>query len=106
MQIDKGKASSILIVCLVVLFSILWVSIGGRYKEDSIKMVAGKAILQSLGASSLALSYECTATRSLTEGLCGCLSDVPGGYCYHSSCDIVVNPGIPEAEVLRLEVIK
>ena len=75
----------------------------GRIVRPANEATVRAALLQSLGLSSLAISADCTASRSLVEGVCGCLSDVPGGYCYHSSCDIV---GAPKAQAAHVYSIK
>jgi len=55
--------------------------------------VACSAVVQAVGFTGLVLSSECTATRNpILESVCGCLGDLPAGYCYHLSCAIV---GIP-----------
>jgi len=63
------------------------------------------ALAQSLGSASLAVSSECTLVRSLTEGLAGCLGDVPGGYCTFTSCDIVARPDLRTDYDSRLRIV-
>lgn len=55
--------------------------------------VASSAVVQAIGFTGIVLSSECTSTRNpILESLCGCLGDLPAGYCYHLSCALV---GIP-----------
>ena len=77
---------------IVVAFLLLWrgAIVAMQPKPEQIRAKA--ALSQALGMSSLALSADCTATRNMTEGVCACLSDMPGGYCYHTSCDTVGSP--------------
>ncbi|MFB3888266.1 MAG: hypothetical protein ACE14S_02170 [Candidatus Bathyarchaeia archaeon] len=45
-------------------------------------------LIQAIGYSGLSLSSECTSSRNpILEYTC--LTDVPGGYCYHESCGMV-----------------
>lgn len=70
------------------------------------RRTASRALAQSLGFASLAVSADCTLVRSLTEGLAGCLGDVPGGYCTFTSCDIVARPDLPTDFDSRLKIVK
>jgi hypothetical protein len=65
-----------------------------------------RALAQSLGFASLAVSADCTLVRSLTEGLAGCLGDVPGGYCTFTSCDIVARPDLRTDYDSRLSIVR
>lgn len=56
--------------------------------------------------ASPAASSDCISARNLLEGVYGCLGDVPGGYCYHGSCDIVAMPSLPHDEYVRIEIEK
>ena len=47
------------------------------------------ALLSVLGIGDLSLSSECV---SVLEGITSCLGEIPGGYCYHSDCDILEAP--------------
>lgn len=82
---------------LAILFVILGVQT--ELQMTNFQVVQAKRMLsQLLGLPALALTYECTSTRSLIEGICGCLSDIPGGYCYHLDCDLISPPPIPTAQ--------
>jgi hypothetical protein len=65
-----------------------------------------RALAQSLGSASLAISSDCTLVRSRTEGLAGCLGDVAGGYCTFTSCDIVARPDLRTDYDSRLRIVK
>jgi len=101
-----GNLTLILLFLLLLSLLLEIFSAERHYDENSKQMISRKAILQALGISSLALSSECSATRSLIEGLCGCLSDVPGGYCPHNSCDVVTLPRVDSNQSLKVFVIK
>jgi len=76
-----------------------------RYQRNAFTIMAREAVLQTLGLSSLALSYECSATRNpVIEGVCPSMSDIPGSYLYHSDCDMISPPRFSKAEIYRLEV--
>ena len=47
-------------------------------------------LIKAIGYSGLSLSSDCTSTRNpILESTC--LTDIPGGYCYHDSCGMI-NP--------------
>ncbi len=76
-----------------------------QHKSDTLVIEAREAVLQTMGISSLAISYECSTTRNpAIEGLCSSMSDIPGSYLYHSDCDIVSPPRFSQAEIYRLEI--
>ena len=81
-----------------------WSNHAAAARED--KKAGISRIVQVIGLSSLALTTDCTATRSLVEGICGCLGDIPGGYCYHTACDVVANPGFLDQDLFRLTINK
>ena len=85
----KGTVPACVIAILILTFSIMTGAMRYRDSKRSSFIESRKCILEVTGTSSLALSGECTATRALTEGLVSCLGDVPGGYCWHTSCDVV-----------------
>jgi hypothetical protein len=70
------------------------------------RKTALRSLAQTLGFASLAVSADCTLVRSLTEGLAGCLGDVPGGYCTFTSCDIVARPDLRTDFDSRLRIVK
>ena len=70
------------------------------------RLRARLALTQTLGYRSLAVSSECTLTRTLMEGLAGCLGDVAGGYCTYRSCDIVARPVSETDYGARLSIVK
>jgi hypothetical protein len=74
--------------------------------QASERTVARRALSQSLGFASLAVSSECTLVRSLMEGLSGCLGDVAGGYCTYTSCDVVTRPDLSADAPSSLTVVK
>jgi hypothetical protein len=74
--------------------------------EAAERQTASRALAQALGFASLAVSADCTLVRSLTEGLAGCLGDVPGGYCTFSSCDVVARPDLPTNYDSRLRIVE
>jgi len=74
----------ILAVCLTALT--------GMHNEKT--KMARVALLESLSLSSLAITSECDSARNPLEGVCSSAGDIPGGYPYHSSCDVVNPPEI------------
>lgn len=72
-------------------------------KGRTAKEEAGEQLFRVIAVTTLAVAEDCTSTRGVIEGIWGCLGDVPGGYCYHSSCDIQSNPCITPGESYGLE---
>lgn len=64
-----------------------------RYDPDARRTVVRRAVAESLGVCTLALSCDDVYTRNPLEGPAACLGDVPGGYCWHAACDLVACPG-------------
>ena len=108
MRIVKNRDLLVLSLTLMVVAAFLLLASWSNYqasgRED--KKAGISRIVQVIGISSLALTTDCTATRSLVEGICGCLGDIPGGYCYHTACDVVANPGFLDQDLFRLTVDK
>ncbi len=76
------------------------------HREQSITFRAKTAIVSSLGLATMSISPECSATGDMTEGICGCLGDLPGGYCYHTACDVVSLPAPVSDGLLSLSIRK
>lgn len=91
------------LACCLTLVMMLLVSNGHRWQAQS--NIARRAILQALGIDSLAIQSDCDSTRTPANGACACLTDIPGGYCYHSSCDVVGLPPVLEDDQYHLSVI-
>lgn len=63
------------------------------FKAAGFEATEAKVYLsETLGSPFMALAADCTAPGKLVSGLSECLGDIPGGYCYHTSCDIVQAP--------------
>lgn len=94
---------------IVVLIAAVMASFAERRIEARLateRLAARRALLQSLGVASLAVTSECTLVRSLTEGLSGCLGDVPGGYCTYTSCDVVTLPDFQSDFAFQLRIVE
>jgi hypothetical protein len=89
---------------LLLLFSIFVYTSHQKYITASKIIQARRAIIQTLGITSLALSDECSSTRNPLEGLCGSMSDIPGSYLYHTDCDLVEPSFFPPETRYHLKV--
>jgi hypothetical protein len=89
---------------LLLLISMLTYASWMRYNQNIHATRARDAIVQTLGIISLALSYECSATRNPLEGLCSSMNDIPGAYVYHTDCDVVEPSLFPAETRYRLKV--
>jgi hypothetical protein len=95
-----------MIAVLVLAVALSVVGHRAREAAEIERRASLRALAQSIGFASLAVSADCTLSRSLTEGLAGCLGDVPGGYCTFSSCDIVARPDLRTDYDSRLQVVR
>ncbi|MDI6776281.1 MAG: hypothetical protein QMD03_03425 [Syntrophales bacterium] len=64
------------------------------------------ALLGTLGGPAIPIIAQCCTSRNLAEGIYARRSDLPGGFCFHSDCDVVVTPGVLSEKVYTLKVIK
>ena len=94
---------------IALLVGAVALSVAGHRARDAAegeRRATLRALAQTIGFASLAVSSDCTLSRSLTEGLAGCLGDVPGGYCTFASCDIVARPDLRTDYDSRLQVVR
>jgi len=47
------------------------------------------AVIKTLGGPCIPIIAQCCTSRNISEGIYARRSDLPGGFCYHSDCDIV-----------------
>jgi len=64
------------------------------------------AVVETLGGPAMPIIAQCCTSRNLAEGIYARRSDIPGGFCFHSDCDVVATPGVLSEKVYRLTVIK
>lgn len=64
------------------------------------------AVVNTLGGPAIPIIAQCCTSRNLAEGIYARRSDMPGGFCFHSDCDVVVTPGVVSEKVYTLRVIK
>ena len=64
------------------------------------------AIVKTLGGPAIPIIAQCCTSRNLAEGIYARRSDLPGGFCFHSDCDVVATPGVLSEKVYTLKVIK
>jgi hypothetical protein len=71
---------------IIILFFVIGLAQAG-YSEVSWQVSAksSSAFVETLGYLGLSIPSECLSSRNpILEPIC--LSDIPGGYCYHESC--------------------
>ena len=90
--------------CSVFVFAVSATVIKGSWDEKT--TCARTALLESLAISSLAITSECDSARSPIEGFCSSARDIPGGYPYHSSCDIVSPSKILKQQSFTIKILK
>lgn len=101
-------SSRLLCVLFAMLVAIAALSVCAEQRQSNYEASVSTitAFLSVVSASSLACSSDCTSTRNVLEGVYGCLSDIPGGYCFHSSCDVISLPEVSDVEVFQITVAK
>ena len=52
------------------------------------------AVIETLGGPCIPVIAQCCTSRNLFEGIYARRSDLPGGYCFHSDCDVVFTGNI------------
>ena len=87
-----GHRIMIVLIVLAGCFVGLTLLVRQRHSENGRHTVVRRAVAESIGLCTLALSREGTATRYPMEGCVGCLGDIPGGYCLRAMCDVVTCP--------------
>ena len=78
------------------------VSTSYRYSRDTQMRMA---VVRSLGVPAIPIFAQCCTSRNLAEGIYARRSDLPGGFCFHSDCDVVVTPRVISENVYTLKVI-
>ena len=74
-----------------------------RYSRDTQMRMA---VVSTLGGPVIPIIAQCCTSRNLAEGIYARRSDIPGGFCFHSDCDVVFTPGVLSEKVYTLKVIK
>ena len=73
-----------------------------RSRDTQMRM----AVVATLGGPAVPIIAQCCTSRNLAEGIYARRADMPGGFCFHSDCDVVVTPGVLAERVYTLKVIK
>ncbi len=64
------------------------------------------AVVGTLGGPAIPIIAQCCTSRNLSEGIYSRRSDIPGGFCFHSDCDVVAVPKSVCEKKYRIKVIK
>jgi len=81
-------------------------AMNARRQRDGNETLGVRALVQGVGYMSLAISADCAGSRCLLEGVAACLGDIPGGYCFHTSCDTVCEPILDAEEAFEVEIVR
>ena len=74
-----------------------------RHSDDTQMRMA---VLKTLGGPAIPIIAQCCTSRNLYEGIYSRRSDIPGGFCFHSDCDVVAVPGSVCEKNYTVAVIK
>ncbi len=104
-MMHAGRTATICLCVAISLVVIMIASVSGVCNSQANVYGARIALLQALGIDSLAIQSDCDSTRTPANGACACLTDIPGGYCYHSSCDVIGIPPVLEDDQYYFSVV-
>ena len=107
LQIFKEKYFlRIFVLCIVLVTLYLYNDhITTNYQRSSDTQMR-MAVVGTLGGPAIPIIAQCCTSRNLPEGIYARRSDFPGGFCFHSDCDVVSTTGIFFEKVYTLKVIK
>ena len=88
----SGRVAIVILAGLIVCFASAAFAVRQGHATDGRRAVVMRAVAESIGMNSLALSCEGAAPRHPSEGAGGCLGDMPAGYCVRGMCDVVTCP--------------
>lgn len=107
LRLIKEKYFSRMIFVIIVFMALnLYndrISTNYRYSRDTQMRMA---IMKSLGGPAIPIIAQCCTSRNLAEGIYARRSDIPGGFCFHSDCDVVFTPGTISEKIYTLTVIE
>lgn len=106
-QLIKEKIVLRILFAMIVLLALYFyndcITTEYRYSRDTQMRMA---VVNTLGGPAIPIIAQCCTSRNLAEGIYARRSDMPGGFCFHSDCDVVATPGVVSEKVYRLKVIK
>ena len=79
------------IFIIILLFVALYLyneHISTDYKQSRAVQMR-MSVIKTLGGPCMPIIAQCCTSRNLSEGIYARRSDMPGGFCFHSDCDIV-----------------
>jgi hypothetical protein len=91
--LKAGRDATAILIGLAVCLTGAAFAVNQRHDADGRSTVVRRAVAESIGMNSLAMSSEGSSPRMPMEGPVGCLGDTPGGYCLRGTCDVVTCPG-------------
>jgi hypothetical protein len=104
-RLKTGRDALAILMGLAVCLAGAMFALNQRHDSNARHTVVRRAVAESIGMNSLAVSSEGASSRMPMEGPAGCLGDVPGGYCFRTACDIVTSPG-SGGQPMSFEVVK
>ena len=96
------------ILFTVMVFTVLYLyndKISTNYQR-SMDTQMRMAVVETLGGPAMPIIAQCCTSRNLTEGIYARRSDIPGGFCFHSDCDVVATPGALSEKTYSVTVIR
>ncbi|MDY6855511.1 MAG: hypothetical protein SWO11_12525 [Thermodesulfobacteriota bacterium] len=106
-QLIKEKLVLRILFTIIVLLALYFyndrITTEYRYSRDTQMRIA---VVKTLGGPAIPIIAQCCTSRNLAEGIYSRRSDMPGGFCFHSDCDVVATPGLLSEKVYSIKVIK
>ena len=79
------------------------VTTGYQYSHDTQMRMS---VIRTLGGPAIPIIAQCCTSRNLSEGIYARRSDIPGGFCFHSDCDVFAVPRSICEKSYTIKVIK
>lgn len=98
----------LVIIAALVLFFCLYVyneNFSTNYKRSHDTQLR-MAVVETVGGPCMPIIAQCCTSRNLSEGIYARRSDIPGGYCFHSDCDIVYTKKLFKEQYYTISSLK
>jgi hypothetical protein len=96
---------NIVLICILVGLYLYNDRISTNYLHSR-ETIMRVALVETLGGPGIPIIAQCCTSRNLTEGIYARRSDLPGGFCFHSDCDIVYAGDISNEKNYTFQVIR
>ncbi len=64
------------------------------------------SVIKTLGGPCIPIIAQCCTSRNISEGIYARRSDLPGGYCFHSDCDLINTRKLHKEKYYKISLSK